>query len=157
MVGGSVAGEITIAGFTVRDKGCVSLAVTLSVAFTVKVAVPAVVGVPLMTPVLLNDMPPGTAPPTNVQMNPGVPPVTLSVRLHNWPTVQACSGLVLIAGAGLMVRVKLAVSLSFKGSVAVTLAGKVPEAVGVPEIPALAPLAGGVIPSPGGRPEAVHA
>jgi hypothetical protein len=102
---------MAIAGFTTRESGCVSEAVALSVAFAEKFAVVAAataLGIPLITPALLNDIPPGTEPLASVQVNAGVPPLTLSVRVHSVPAVHACSGLVLIAGEGLMTTVKFA-------------------------------------------------
>jgi hypothetical protein len=110
VVGGKVAGERPIAGFTSKVSCCESKAVAESVAFTVKVAVvgdATALGCPLITPAL-NDIPAGTEPVTRVQTNPGVPPVTVRVRVQDVPAVQAGIGFVLIAGAGLITNVKLA-------------------------------------------------
>jgi hypothetical protein len=153
-----VDGEIAIAGFTSNWSGWVSAAVALSVARTVNAELAGdatAFGVPLITPALLNDIPNGTATLISVHKNGGVPPATLSVRVQLVPAVQGCRGLVLTAGAGLMVRLKLAVLLSFSGSVAVTLAGNVPETAGIPAMPTLAPVAG-LTESPAGSPEEVQ-
>jgi hypothetical protein len=158
VTGGSVDGEIVMAGFTSSENCCVLDAVAPSVAVTEKtklVGEATVLGIPLTTPALLSDIPGGGAPPVNVQLNGGVPPVTERVRVQVVPAVQACSGVVLMSGGGLMVRVKVTVAVSFAGSVAVTLTGKAPETEGVPTMPTREPLAG-LTESPAGNPDAVH-
>lgn len=158
VVGGSAAGEMAIPGFTVNENCRVSDAVALSVAFTPNTKVvgeETAFGIPLTAPAGLSDMPGGGAPLARVHANGGVPPLTLSARVQRLPAVHACRGPVLIAGAGLMVRLKLAVPISFTGSVAMTLAANVPEAAGTPEMPVRAPVPG-LTERPSGSPDEVH-
>jgi hypothetical protein len=158
VVAGNADGEITIAGFTTSDNCCVLKAVAESVTVTLNekaVGEAKALGVPLITPAPLSDIPGGTAPPAKLQLNGAVPPLALSVRVHNVPAVHAWSGLVLIAGVGLIVRLKLKLPVSDAESVAVTLAGNVPEAVGVPAMPACGPAVG-LTDRPPGRPAEVH-
>jgi hypothetical protein len=147
-----------IAGFTTSENGWVLEAVAISVVVTLNEEVVGEAtgpGVPLITPALLSDNPGGRAPLVKLQTNGAVPPVSVSVRAQLIPAVQACSGFVLMAGAGLIVTLKLRVALSFAESVAVTLAENVPEALGFPETPTRAPVVG-LTASPPGSPAEVH-
>ncbi len=158
VVAGSVAGVITIAGFTTSENCWVVEAVTESVSATVNVAVvgkATAAGVPLITPAALSDIPAGRAPVDRLHAKGAVPPLPLRVRLQDVPAVHACSGLALMDGAGLIVKLKLRLPVSLAESVAVALAAKVPEAAGVPAIPDCTPVAG-LGARPAGRPPSVQ-
>jgi hypothetical protein len=142
---------ITTAGLIVTANARLAVAVTLSVTWAVKLNVPAAVGVPLSTPLAgFSVSPGGGVPALTTQLRGSVPPEAARVSEYAPPTVPVGSGeVVVIASAGLMVRVNARVAVAATLSVTWAVKVNVPAAV---SMPLSAPLAGFSVNPGGGAP-----
>ena len=110
-------------------------------AVTVKFEAPAAVGVPKIAPALLMVRPAGKEPLVTLKVMAPTPPLACTLALYAVPTTPLGRLVVVMTSWGLMVMLSdwFTVCGGVPESVAVTVKGTVPAAVGVPEI-APAPL-----------------
>ncbi len=121
------------------DRLAVAVFAEESVTLAVKVKLPDVVGVPLMEPAEERVRPPGRAPEETVQVYPvPLPPLATRVAEYATSTIPEASEPVVTVSAGgvaeSMVMERFAVAVLVDESVTLAVKGKLPDAVGVPEM-----------------------